>query len=120
MIRCPDFEPAAQIIPDRDAQFVTRLRETEKKASRQSRLSLRVPALTLRRVTTTANVIFRTVGVERDFRAGPDTISSSALLACSRASRRSSVASASTARRYGRSVCATPRPSVCLVSIDEP
>ena len=47
-----DFEPAAQIIPNRDAQFVTRLRETEESVTRQSRpMSLRVPALTLRRVT---------------------------------------------------------------------
>ncbi len=68
MIRVPhDFEPAAQIIPDRDAQFVTRLRETEESVAAVPPDVAPCSRADLAPCDLTANVIFRTVGVERDF-----------------------------------------------------
>ena len=62
-----DIEPAAQIIPDRDAQFVTRLGETEESVAAVPSDSAPCSRADLAPRDLTANVIFRTVGVERDF-----------------------------------------------------
>ena len=63
-----DFKPAAQIIPDRDAELVTGLEETEESvAAVPSDVASRASAdLSPRHVT--ANVVFRAVGAW--FKAG--------------------------------------------------
>ena len=45
------LEPAAQIIPERDAELIAGLGETQQRIAAIAPTSLRVPALTLRRVT---------------------------------------------------------------------
>src|SRR5665213_3340514 len=63
-----DFEPAAQIIPDRDAQFVTRLEETEESIAAVAADVAPCAGADLAPCDVTANVVLRTVGVERDLR----------------------------------------------------
>src|SRR5271166_2209700 len=62
-----DFEPAPQIIPDREADFVTGLGETKERiAAITADLATRSGA-DLPSGDVTANVVLRTVGVQRDF-----------------------------------------------------
>src|ERR1700738_3373727 len=61
------LEPAAQIIPDGDAEFVTCFGETEESVTAVPSDVASRPGADLAPRHLTANVVFRAVGVERDF-----------------------------------------------------
>src|ERR1700676_570197 len=63
------LEPAAQIVPDRDSELVAGLNETEESIATIPADVASRPGADLAACDLTANVVFRTVGVERDFRS---------------------------------------------------
>src|SRR5450755_3654649 len=63
-----DFEPAAQIIPDLDAELVAGLDETEESIAAVPADVGPCASADLAPRDLTANVVFRAVGVKRDFR----------------------------------------------------
>src|ERR1700729_1283428 len=62
-----DFESAAQVIPERDAEIVTRFGETEKSIATIPSDVAPCSRADLAPCHLTANVVLRSVGVERDF-----------------------------------------------------
>ena len=63
-----DFESAAQIIPDRDAELVTRFGETEESITTIPTDVASCPGADLTPRDLTTNIVLRTVCMERDFR----------------------------------------------------
>ena len=61
-------EPAAQIIPDRDAEFVAGLGEAQERVAAIAADIAPCPGADLPPRDITADVVLRAVGVERDFR----------------------------------------------------
>ena len=66
--RTHHFEPAAQIIPERDAKFVTGLDETEERVAAIPSDLAPGSGADLPPCDVAADVVFRSVGVERNFR----------------------------------------------------
>jgi hypothetical protein len=62
------FEPTAEIIPDRDAKFVTGLDEAEERVAAIPSDLAPGSGADLPPCGVTADVVFLSVGVERDFR----------------------------------------------------
>jgi len=91
MIACPTILNLLPGNPDRDAELVAGLDETEESIAAIPADVASRPGADLAPRDLTANVVFRTVGVS-GISGCSSTINNSALLACSRASRRSSVA----------------------------